>query len=89
MPKRVMQGQIVSDKQDRTVIVKVERNYRHPVYGKFVRKSSRFYAHDPDNIGRMGDIVTIRECRPLSKLKRWELLEKKSSKETEKANDTG
>jgi small subunit ribosomal protein S17 len=81
MPRRLMQGRVVSDKPDQTIVVVVERRYRHPVYGKFVRKSSKFHAHDPLNKGKVGDTVTIRECRPLSKLKRWELCEGVSGEE--------
>ena len=74
MPKRVMQGVVVSDKNDQTVIVRVERMVKHPIYKKFIRRSKRFHAHDPENKHKIGDIVRIQECRPLSKLKRWEVL---------------
>lgn len=74
MPKRVMTGTVVGDAADKTVVVRVERRYRHPVYKKFVRKSKRYAAHDPENAHKAGDTVTIRECRPLSRTKRWEVL---------------
>ena len=74
MPKRVMTGTVVGDAADKTVVVRVERRYRHPVYKKFVRKSKRYAAHDPENAHKTGDTVTIRECRPLSRTKRWEVL---------------
>ncbi|MEQ9641831.1 MAG: 30S ribosomal protein S17 [Alphaproteobacteria bacterium] len=74
MPKRVMQGVVVSDKSDQTVVVRVERLVKHPIYKKFIRRSKRFHAHDPENRHKTGDIVRIQECRPLSKLKRWEVL---------------
>ena len=73
MPKRTLQGVVVSDKQDKTVIVQVERRYTHPVLKKTVRRSKKFYAHDETGDAKMGDIVRIIESRPLSKLKRWTL----------------
>jgi small subunit ribosomal protein S17 len=74
MPKRVLQGLVVSDVNDKTVIVRVERRVMHPMYKKFVGKSKRYAAHDPDNRFKVGDQVRIRECRPLSATKRWEVL---------------
>ena len=81
MPKRTLQGVVVSDKQDKTVIVQVERRYTHPILKKTVRRSKKFYAHDEKNEFSVGDIVLIEERRPLSKLKRWEVIqgEKKRS----------
>ena len=75
MPKRMLQGTVVSDKQDKTVIVQVERRYTHPVLKKTVRRSKKFYAHDEKNEFSVGDIVLIEERRPLSKLKRWEVIQ--------------
>jgi small subunit ribosomal protein S17 len=75
MPRRVLQGTVVSDKGDKTVIVAVERRIMHPVYKKFIRRSKRYAAHDAVNKHKVGDVVTIRECRPLSKTKRWEVVE--------------
>ena len=74
MPRRVLQGMVVSDKNDKTVVVCVERQVMHPVYKKYVRKSKKFHAHDAENRFKTGDIVRIRECKPLSKLKSWEVL---------------
>jgi len=74
MPKRVMQGVVVSDKQDKTVTVLVERRVMHPLYKKYVKKSKKYAAHDEANSYKEGDNVSIRECRPLSKNKRWEVL---------------
>ncbi len=74
MPRRVMQGVVVSDRNDKTVVVEVERRVMHPMYKKFIRRSSKHHAHDPDNSCKIGDRVRIRECRPLSKRKRWEVL---------------
>ena len=79
MPKRVMQGVVTSDKADKTVVVKVERRFRHPLYKKIVRRSKNFMAHDEDNKCKVGDIVTIRECRPISKRKTWEVVETASA----------
>jgi len=69
-----MQGVVVSDKMDKTIVVKVERRYQHPIYKKYIRRSKKYHAHDENNQCKMGDTVSIRECRPLSKLKRWEVV---------------
>ncbi len=74
MPKRVLQGVVVSDKQDKTVTVLVERRVMHPIYKKYVRKSKKYAAHDENNVVKEGEIVRIRECRPLSKRKTWEVV---------------
>ena len=74
MPRRVLQGMVVSDKNDKTVVVRVERQVMHPVYKKYMRKSKKFHAHDAENRFKTGDIVRIRECKPLSKLKTWEVM---------------
>jgi len=74
MPRRVLQGTVVSDVNDKTVIVRVERRIMHPVYKKFIMRSKRYAAHDPENVCKSGDTVWIRECRPLSKSKRWEVV---------------
>jgi small subunit ribosomal protein S17 len=74
MPKRVLQGVVVSDKQDKTVTVLVERRVMHPIYKKYVRKSKKYAAHDENNVVKAGEIVRIRECRPLSKRKTWEVV---------------
>ena len=74
MPRRVMQGVVVSDKMDKTIVVKVERKIMHPLYKKFIRRSNKYSAHDEANSHKIGDIVKIRECRPLSKNKCWEVI---------------
>lgn len=74
MPKRILQGLVVSDKNNQTVVVNVERRFRHPVLKKTLRKSKKYHAHDPQNTAKVGDTVRIIECAPISKLKRWELL---------------
>ena len=74
MPKRVMQGVVVSNAMDKTLVVKVERKFPHPLYKKFIKRSSRYHVHDENNRHKVGDLVSIRECRPLSKLKKWEVI---------------
>lgn len=74
MPKRILQGVVVSDKNAKTVVVEVERRYIHPLFGKTVRTSKKYHAHDEDRKFKTGDKVRIQECRPISKLKRWEVL---------------
>jgi len=74
MPRRVLQGVVVSDVNEKTVTVKVERRFMHPVYKKFIVRSKKYLAHDESNQIKVGDQVRIRECRPLSKRKRWEVL---------------
>jgi small subunit ribosomal protein S17 len=76
MPKRILQGEVVSDKNDKTIVVKVERRLRHPVFKKTVRVSKKYHAHDEKNEAKVGEIVRIQETKPLSKLKRWALVEK-------------
>ena len=73
--RRVKQGRVVSDKMSKTIVVVSETRAAHPIYGKVVRKSSRFKAHDESNEAKIGDLVRIQECRPLSKDKRWRLVE--------------
>ena len=74
MPKRILQGVVVSDKQDKTIVVRVERRLMHPIYKKFIRRSKKYSAHDETNTAKAGDVVRIRECRPISKNKTWELV---------------
>jgi small subunit ribosomal protein S17 len=74
MPKRVLQGVVVSDKNAKTVVVEVERRFIHPVMGKTGRRSKKYHAHDETKAFKVGDIVRIRECKPVSKLKRWEVV---------------
>lgn len=74
MPKRILQGTVVSDVQDKTVVVKVERRFTHPLLKKTVRRSKNYHAHDEGNAFKVGDEVSIEETRPMSKLKRWVVL---------------
>ena len=78
MPKRTLQGVVVSDKQAKTVVVRVDRRFAHPTMKKVVRRSKKYHAHDETNSHKVGDQVRIQECRPLSKLKRWIVLEEKT-----------
>jgi len=81
MPKRVLQGVVVSDANAKTVVVQVERRFIHPVMGKTVRRSKKYHAHDENKAYKVGDIVRIRECKPISKLKRWEVVGRTSAAE--------
>ena len=74
MPKRIIQGVVVSDKMDKTITVKVQRRIKHPLYKKFINRSKKYAAHDENNSYKLGDTVNIRECRPISKRKKWEVL---------------
>jgi len=74
MPKRIMQGTVVSDKGAKTVVVSVERTFKHPVMQKTLKRSKRFHAHDEKSAYKVGDLVQIQECAPKSKLKRWEVI---------------
>ena len=80
MPKRILQGVVVSDKQDKTVVVKVERRFLHPVMKKTVRRTKNYHAHDEKNAHKVGDQVRIEESRPLSKLKNWVVVGDASAK---------
>ena len=79
MPKRVLQGTVVSDTNDKTVVVRVDRAFTHPVMKKTVRRSKRYHAHDEANACKTGEIIRIVECAPKSKLKTWEVLPKASA----------
>ncbi len=83
MPKRVLQGVVVSDKQDKTVVVKVERRFTHPVMKKTVRKTKNYHAHDENNSAKVGDTVFIEESKPISKLKTWVLVNDAQGSQTE------
>jgi len=76
MPKRVLIGTIVSDKGDKTVTVRVDRRVKHPLYGKIIRRSKKYHAHDADNVYRTGEQVRIEECKPISKHKTWTVIER-------------
>ncbi|AEF04804.1 30S ribosomal protein S17 [Alteromonas sp. KS69] len=71
---RTVQGRVVSNKMDKTITVVVERFVKHPIYGKFIKRSTKLHAHDEENVCNQGDVVTISECRPLSKSKNWTLV---------------
>jgi small subunit ribosomal protein S17 len=73
--RKVVVGKVVSNKPDKTIVVLIERRFKHPIYGKTLRKSTRFYAHDEKNDCHLGDIVELMETRPISKLKRWRLVQ--------------
>ena len=76
MPKRVLSGTVVSDKGDKTIVVRVERRVKHPLYGKIIRLSKKYHAHDEGNAYRTGEQVRIEECAPVSKLKSWTVIER-------------
>jgi small subunit ribosomal protein S17 len=71
MPKRVLQGTVVSDKNDKTIVVEVERRYTHPLLKKTVRRTKKYHAHDEQNVFKLGELVSIEETPPISKKKRW------------------
>jgi small subunit ribosomal protein S17 len=75
MPKRVLKGTVVSAKCDKTVTVRVERRVKHPLYHKFMTRSKKFTAHDEKNHFKEGDVVSIQECKPYSKMKTWEVID--------------
>jgi small subunit ribosomal protein S17 len=75
MPKRVLTGVIVSDKGEKTVVVNVERKVKHPLYGKIIRRTKKYHAHDEANAFKLGQTVRIEECAPISKLKTWIVVE--------------
>lgn len=75
MPKRILQGEVISDAGDKTVVVRVERRFMHPLYKKVIRRSKRYHAHDESNSMKIGDKVRIEECRPISKLKTWRVVD--------------
>jgi len=76
MPKRILIGTVVSDKTDKTVTVKVERKVKHPLYGKIIRRSKKYHAHDEENSFKIGETVRIEETRPISKTKTWKVLDR-------------
>ncbi len=75
MPKRILQGEVVSDVSNKTVVVLVERRFKHPLLGKVVRRTKKYHAHDENNVSKKGDIIRIEECRPISKKKTWKIVE--------------
>ncbi len=74
MPRRILRGTVIGDKADKTVMVRVERRLKHPLYKKYLTRSKKYSAHDEDNRCKVGDVVRIRECRPISKTKSWEII---------------
>ena len=76
MPKRILVGTVVSDKNEKTVVVKVERKVKHPLYGKIIRRSKKYHAHDEDNSFKMGETVRIEETAPYSKQKTWKVIDR-------------
>ena len=85
MPKRIMQGTVVSDKNDKTVVVKVERRFTHPVMKKVVRQSKRYKAHDENNSAKVGDVVFIQESAPISRDKRWVVIQNQTQEQAANA----
>ncbi len=75
MPRKVMEGVVVSNKMDKTVVVRVTRSSRHPLYGKVLRRTTKYMAHDEEGACKEGDVVRIEESRPISRLKRWRVIE--------------
>jgi len=73
--KKSLVGKVISNRMDKTIVVTIERTIKHPIYGKFIRRTSKCYAHDPENKCQIGDVVRIEESRPLSRKKRWHLVE--------------
>jgi len=72
---RTLTGKVVSDKMDKSIVVLIERRVQHPLYGKLIRRSTKLHAHDENNVAKTGDLVTIKESRPISKTKAWALVE--------------
>ena len=83
MPKRVLTGLVVSDKGDKTVVVNVERKVKHPLYGKIIRRSKKYHAHDESNEFKQGETVRIEETAPISKLKTWKVIERVNTHATQ------
>ena len=72
---RTLQGRVISDKMDKTVVVAIERQVKHPIYGKFIKRTTKLHVHDENNTAKEGNTVTIRECAPISKNKTWALVD--------------
>ena len=86
MPKRVLTGTVVSDKGEKTVVVRVERRVKHPLYGKIIKLSKKYHAHDAANEFRVGEIVRIEECAPISKLKTWKVIDRLGTAKAQKSD---
>jgi len=80
---RQLTGVVISDKADKTITVKIERKVKHPTYSKIMKRSTKVHAHDEENLAKIGDVVTVQECRPYSKSKTWKLLQDRQSAITE------
>ena len=80
---RILTGVVTSNKSDKTVTVKIERKVKHPLYGKVIKRATKVHAHDEENSASIGDIVSVKECRPLSKTKTWTLVSDTSSQSSE------
>ena len=87
MPKRVLTGTVVSDKGEKTVVVRVERRVKHPLYGKIIRRSKKYHAHDEANEFKAGETVRIEETAPISKLKTWKVIERVNTHATPERAD--
>jgi len=87
MPKRALTGNVVSDKGDKTVVVLVERKVKHPLYGKIIRRSKKYHAHDEGNEYKAGETVRIEETAPISKLKTWKVIERVNTHATPTKSD--
>src|ERR1051326_4349886 len=87
MPRRVLTGRVTSDKMDKTVTVLVDRRVMHPIYKKFIRRSKKYAAHDEENVCKVGDLVRIEECRPLSKRKTFMVIERNGQPMAEEAKE--
>ena len=79
MTKRILQGEVINNKNDKTIVVKVQRRFRHPFYGKVISRSKKYHAHDEKNEFKVGDLVSIIESKPISKLKTWSVLSNKGN----------
>ncbi len=84
MPKRILSGIVSNSSSNKTVVVKVERRFKHPMYKKYIKRSKRYHAHDEKNAYKVGDSVFIQECKPYSKLKTWEVIEQRLNKNLSK-----
>ena len=73
--ERTLQGQVISDKMDKSIVVGIERRVKHPLYGKIIKKTTKLHVHDEENVSKEGDVVLIKQCKPISKTKSWTLVE--------------
>ena len=85
MTKRILKGKVVSSKGNKTIVVEVNRKFQHPFYGKVIKRATKVHAHDEDNSASIGDIVSVKECRPISKSKTWILVVNGNEEDKEKA----